>query len=141
MRYLEVWVNGRRLYAVGLPPPSTVSGHIRSRDRWPEDSPAVAEFHERVGLHFGGIDKSAGDYVCWPIQKLGVGDEVLIRVVEQPSADEPADRVANPQEKVEKRERELFEKLKRKYAQPDLPDVASGHRQASHASGPGEEAA
>jgi hypothetical protein len=118
MKCLEVWVNGQRLFAAGLPPPAELHGHIFSWERRPEDALSPSEPRDWVSLHFSGTDPSTGDHVSWPIQGLRIGDEVLIRVVEQPSPDEPTSRVPHSREEREQRRRAMYERLKQQFDPP-----------------------
>jgi hypothetical protein len=100
----EVWVNGVREYAAGLPG-GHLHGHFHHWDR-PGDLP--------LSVSFGGTDPATGDYLSWGLRRLQAGDEVVVRVVELNEPDEPIRRPRDPAEH-EATERKMYERLKAKF--------------------------
>ena len=78
MRVVEVYVNGEKVCAAGLPSP----GHVGTSVTW------SARDRGRSGLmSVSGEDGS--DVVFWLTKPLGVGDDVTIRLCESDHADPP----------------------------------------------------
>ena len=122
MRCFEVWVNGQRLYAAGLPAPGRLHGHLVSWERLPDDPPAPGVPCDLAKLHFSGSD-GTGDYVSWPRHDLGVGDEVVIRVVDLASSDQPTSRLPLDEAEAERGERAIYERLRQRF-DPSAPSPA-----------------
>ena len=79
MRALEVLVNGRRVCLAGIGPKGIVSAMV---DR-------LSNGHaEQICLHVGGMVGTRP--LRWAVPDIGVGDEVLIRIVDSTDADPPA---------------------------------------------------
>jgi hypothetical protein len=82
MRCFEILVNGKRVALVGHEAAERLTAEIetnRNIDVAVVD--LVAEFPVR---------QAHATYASWPGQTLKMGDEITIRVVDVPSADEPA---------------------------------------------------
>lgn len=112
MRCFELWVNGRRLYTAGLPFPGHLHGHLVSRQA-PPNHP-LPEGRSIDHFRFRGIDAN-GDSVFWPMQPLQVGDEVIIRVVEMDTPDDPTDRRPRDDAEFERIDRKVYEQMKQKF--------------------------
>jgi len=43
-------------------------------------------------MHVGGLDSTTGEHVEWPAVEIGVGDQILTRIIETEGVDEPSSR-------------------------------------------------
>lgn len=83
MEAFEVQINGHRLCLAGVADGvlsvilNCVGGPERGRD---------------LDLHVGGLDRGSDEHLRWPVPSIGVGAEVLVRVVEAAVVDPPEER-------------------------------------------------
>jgi len=86
MRAFEIYVNGEKLCTAGIGDDgvlSAIASSVTGRSR--------ADLH----LHVGGLISLGKEHVSWIEQRhLAVGDEILVKVVEANSVDEPKRRSA-----------------------------------------------
>jgi hypothetical protein len=110
MECFELSVNGQRQYAAGVRG-GLLHGHMLCAYLIPpgEQSPKLF-----AHVSFGGTDRDTGDHLNWDMCHLKVGDEVLVRLVDQDAPDEPKRRPRDLAED-EARERKMYEKLKAKF--------------------------
>ena len=85
MKALEVFVNGHRVCLAGVGKDGVLSAIV--------DWTGGVDGEEYVGLDVGGIESSSGEHVRWEVPPIGVGAEVLVRVVEAAQVDPPSKRV------------------------------------------------
>ena len=122
MNCFEVFVNGNKLCVAGIGDPGDLHINViwvlRHSQFDYSGTPGTAD--ETMTLSVGGKAYAKDEYLSWPDASLKTGDEVLIRVVERSTADEPAHSaevapvVAN---EIEARRR-MYEKLKQ-FFEPD----------------------
>jgi hypothetical protein len=83
-----VYLNGKRLYTAGIGPDGVLSAHVA----WSGYPPnGLGEFR----MHVGGLDSATREHLRWltpDLGEIGVGDEVLIRLVDVAAPDPPAER-------------------------------------------------
>ena len=84
MKALEVFINGHRLCLAGVGD----EGALHAIVSWVGDRSREEDIH----LSVGGVDCVADENLRWNVPSIGVGAEVLIRVVEAPSVDPPEER-------------------------------------------------
>ena len=75
---LEVLVNGRRVCVAGIRRGALDAAVTRM----------VGDNVEFINFRVGGLEGDS--HLRWTVPKIGVGDEVTIRVVDVPAADPPA---------------------------------------------------
>jgi hypothetical protein len=113
----EVTINGAKLCTAGIGAPGSLQVDIVWVLRHSQDDftgvPGTPD--ETMSVTVGGEAYASGEYLRWPNANLKAGDEVLLRVVEREAFDGPAARGIIDREKHEKYQRELYERLKRKY--------------------------
>lgn len=83
MKAFEVFINGHRVCLAGIGDGvlSAIVNGIGSPDQ-------DEEFH----LHVGGLDRQTDEHLHWDAPSIGVGAEVLIRVVETQTVEPPSGR-------------------------------------------------
>jgi len=79
MKALEVSVNGRRVCVAGVRS-GVLAAHVTR---------TFGEQAEFIHFGVGGLEDDRE--VRWAVPKIGVGDEVTIRVVDVPTADPPTE--------------------------------------------------
>jgi len=104
MRAFEVFLNGERLCLAGIAGNGVLSmvlNHVeRNADR--------DEF-----LEVGGLVGSTGEHVDWTNRRLSTGDEVVVRIIESDSVEEPKKRrPRNPEEEFEQQKQYVREMAK-----------------------------
>jgi hypothetical protein len=113
----EVMVNGTKVCVAGIGAPGDLQVSaiwvLRHSQGDLTGTPGTAD--ETVGLSVGGKAYAVAEYLNWPYTQLKLGDEVVLRVVEREAFDAPASRSVIDREKAERHQRELYERLKRKY--------------------------
>jgi hypothetical protein len=90
---LEVSVNGTRRYVAGHINASSLVVMVQVIRPFPE-SPVSSRLHGVVGVPVEGRQQT--DSLPYPSDRLSVGDEVTVRIVEVDSADSPSDQPSNP---------------------------------------------
>ena len=85
MKALEVFVNGHRVCLAGVGEDGVLSAIVDWTGGPAED--------DHVGLNVGGLGSRTGEHLGWEVPSLGVGAEVLVRVVEAAAVDPPSRRV------------------------------------------------
>ena len=81
MKALEVLMNGHRICLAGIGREGVLSAQVFR---------VVGRRAEKIHLAVSGMEGSKS--VQWAFLDIGVGDEVVIRVVDAPSVDPPAER-------------------------------------------------
>ena len=76
----ELLVNGKRICIAGTEPINRVLGASFS---WSHREP------DRLNFHLGGILSESDRHFGYNVPEIGVGDEILIRVIETDKVDEP----------------------------------------------------
>jgi hypothetical protein len=86
MKAFRVSVNGKPLCTVGI----GALGVLHVIVDWVrrKGEPAAGEFD----LSIGGLDTASEEHVGWPVPRIGVGDEITIRVVDSDEIDTPSER-------------------------------------------------
>ena len=83
MRAFEVSLNGKRLCLAGIENDgalTAIANHVVRRGK------------AKMWLSVGGLISRTDELVSWPNQKLRVGDEIKINILETVSADNPETR-------------------------------------------------
>ena len=88
MKALEVFINGHRLCLAGV----GKNGVLSTIVNWTST--------DNLGIHdcdmsVGGMDCDTGEHLHWNVPSIGVGTEVLVRIVEAENVD-PPDRGVSP---------------------------------------------
>jgi hypothetical protein len=83
MRAFVVSVNGQQLCTAGIGANGVLSSNVSWTGR--EGS---GGFH----MHVGGLDSSSNQHLQWPVKEIGVGDEIVTRIVETEEIDDPLSR-------------------------------------------------
>jgi hypothetical protein len=113
----EVTINGTKLCTAGIGEPGDLQVNVIWVLRHSQEdftgTPGTAD--ETLSITVHGKAYAGAEYIAWPNTNLQVGDEVSIRVVEREGFDSPAGRAVIDREKAETYQRELYERLKRKY--------------------------
>ena len=112
----DVYKNGERICRAGIGEEgvltvilSWVSNEAKGVRRLPR---------YRSNLHIGGLyqpEPEVNAHVRWTEPVINIGDEVIVRVVEAPTADEPISTQIDDPDYINQREREYYEVLKQKY--------------------------
>ena len=90
---LEVSVNGNRRYVAGHIDASSLVVMVQVIRPFPE-APVLSRLHGVVGVPVEGRQQT--DSLPYPSDRLSVGDEVTVRIVEVDSADPPSDAPSKP---------------------------------------------
>ena len=88
MVVFEVSVNGKRTFAMA----SGDFGMLTASVMWHRIQSRAGPIHEGIELLGRGLEPNGGKHLGWPKASLKVGDEVLIRIVDSMTFDEPAER-------------------------------------------------
>lgn len=95
-----------------------IAGHgvVHAIVTWLSRSDATDPTHEtpEFDISISGLEPGVAN-VTWLDRTLAVGDRLLVEIVEVPTADKPITRKKIDVAKDERREREYYECLKRKY--------------------------
>jgi hypothetical protein len=86
---LEVSLNGNRRYVAGHIDASSLVVMVQVIRPVPQ-APALSRLHGVVGVPVEGRQQT--DSLPYPTDRLSVGDEVTVRIVEVDSADSPSDQ-------------------------------------------------
>ncbi|MGO9227886.1 MAG: hypothetical protein ACLQKA_01560 [Bryobacteraceae bacterium] len=90
MRAYEVFLNGERLCVAGIDGDAVLSAILSSvRIKGSDD----------LDLTVGGLVSTTKEHLTWTQAGLKVGDEVRVRILESPSADEPKRRKSEEPER------------------------------------------
>jgi hypothetical protein len=84
MKAFEVFINGHRLCLAGVGD----SGGLHAIINCISDPE-----RENIFLSLGGLDYVTDEHLRWNVPSIGIGAEVLIRIVEATSVDRPNQRV------------------------------------------------
>ena len=90
MRAFEVYVNGKRLCVAGIGDDgvlNTMVDHV------------VGNGRNELYLRVGGLISPTNEHVLWRSQRLKIGDEVRVKIVETASVDRPKERHRRDPEK------------------------------------------
>jgi hypothetical protein len=113
----EVIVNDTKVCVAGIGAPGDLQISAVWALRHSQDdltgTPGTSD--ESIGLWVGGKAYADAEHLTWPYTHLQVGDEIVLRVVDRESFDPPAARGVIDREQVERDQRALYERLKRKY--------------------------
>jgi hypothetical protein len=85
MKAFEVFINGHRLCLAGV----GENGVLHAIVNWV----GGLDHEEAVRLSVAGLDSDTDEHMRWKVPTIGVGAEVLVKVVETASADPPNERV------------------------------------------------
>jgi len=84
MKSFEVFINGHRLCLAGV----GENGVLNAIVNWV----GGAGREEDIFLNVGGLDSKTDEHLRWKVPSIGVGTEILVRVVEAISVDPPDER-------------------------------------------------
>jgi hypothetical protein len=84
MKAFEVYINGHRLCLAGVGD----NGVLHAIVNWV----GGASREENIWLSIGGLDCTTDEHLRWRAPSIGVGAEILVRVVEAPVVDQPDER-------------------------------------------------
>lgn len=120
----EVRVNGKVVCTAGVGDLGVLTAILTWVKREPSDCPEgveIAEWSEEtLDLNIGGSighGKHGHAFLDWiSHQRMSVGDEITIRILNQPQCDPPAAKRIDTSEFVQERKREYLEELKREFA-------------------------
>jgi len=117
MRALEICLNNKKLYTVGIGDAGVLTAIVRSdlrpvRVSTRKSSPRVAE---ELGLDVGGLNSSTWEHLGWKTPRLRSGDEVLIRIIESDVVDEPSRRERSNTDEVINAEKKYVEQAAKKF--------------------------
>src|SRR4051794_5887494 len=90
MRAFVVSVNGDRLCTAGIGD----NGVLSSIVTW-SGLEGSGGFHMSVG----GLDTISNQHLNWPVREIGVGDEIVVRIIETKAVDDPLS--SRTQEEIE----------------------------------------
>ena|ERR1700722_7295121 len=111
---LEVAVNGIPLCTAGVNAPGSAGVFVAWTLRHSQDdlsgTPGTAD--ETVSVVVNGQVWQPAEFLSWRSAHLKIGDEVLVRIVEQEKADDPQSRRLADPELHKKHLREQYERLK-----------------------------
>ncbi len=112
----DVFLNGNKVCRAGvrdLGVLTTVLTWVRREGRNTETrEPGIIE--EELTLNVGGLISSKNEHVRWSDDKLAVGDEVRVRVINLESVDPPRDRrTEDPAEDLKRQEKYVEQMAKR----------------------------
>jgi hypothetical protein len=120
----EISIDGRQTCTAGLPDLAVVSvmaNWVRRPSRDPTSGePIPGRFEEELTLDVGGLTHDADGapvHVSWLRQALKVGQQIAFSVVETEDVDPPPTRHRDDPTRSAQREREYYERLKRKYGE------------------------
>jgi hypothetical protein len=85
MKALEVFINGHHLCVAGVGDDGVLSAIVN----WV----GGPDKEENFFLQIGGLDSRADEHLRWESPSIGVGAEVLVRVVEAATVDPPRERI------------------------------------------------
>ncbi len=106
MHAFRVHLNGRRLCVAGALQPGVVTTIVD-----------LVTGKRRNGIHLGigGLLAQSDEHVTWSKLPLNVGDEVVIKIVETASIDEPKKRIRHNSEEDAKSQRAYVRALAKKF--------------------------
>ncbi len=120
----EIFINGNKACTAGV---DSEYGVLTSMLTWVKrdlnnfsastrDNIPSEELDLRVS---GQISRSQNDYenLDWIKESLSIGDEIKIRIIDSPKADEPPQRQSSDPNFVEKQKQKYYEKLKKEYGE------------------------
>ena len=85
MKALEVFINGHRVCLAGVGDDGVLNAIVN----WVGGPDRDQDFF----LQVGGLDSRADEHLRWEVPSIGVGAEVLVRVVEAATVDPPSERI------------------------------------------------
>lgn len=96
MKALEVFISGHRLCLAGVGD----NGVLNAIVSW-VGSPGRGD--DDIFLSVGGLDSVSREHRRWNVPSIGVGSEILVRVVEATSVDPPDKRIRAKRRTTKKR--------------------------------------
>ena len=120
----EVRVNGKVLCTAGVGDLGVLTAILKWVKREPNECPEDVEITEwsaeELDLSVGGSighGKHGHTFLDWiKDHGLSVGDEITIRILDQPQCDPPAAKRTDTSEFVQERKREYLNELKKEFA-------------------------
>ena len=99
----EITINGKNVCTAGIGERgvlytdliSTLLWVKRNPDLRSEDMPEEEWIEEELELSVRGVishDKNVNEHLRWIVPSLSIGDEIVIRILNQPACDEPTER-------------------------------------------------
>ena len=119
MLCFEVYINGERRCRAGV----GAAGVLSTIVSWVGKEPQSPRKRGRTvrgeaDIHVGGLyspEPGVNVYPRWLQEPLKLGDEISVRIVNADTCDQPYDVHSSSKEESEKREREYYEQLKRRF--------------------------
>jgi hypothetical protein len=119
----EVKINGKDVCTAGVGEHGVLSAILswvkRNSTNRPQDLPEELWAEEELEFSVGGLishDKKDGhERVRWIDQSISVGDEIVIRILNQPACDEPYDRKRDDPNGERESKRRYYETLKAEF--------------------------
>lgn len=109
----EVSLNGSRICTAGVGDLGVLTTTVSWVRRESSDT-NPGDIEEELTLEVGGLIASTKEHVRWTGGSVAAGDEVIIRIVDQESADFPTERRrTDPKKDVEAQERYVEQMAKR----------------------------
>jgi hypothetical protein len=124
MIVFEVQINEQTVCTAGVGDLGVLTAILKWVKREPNNCPdglAIEEWSaEELDLSIGGSvghGKHGHEFLDWVrAQRVSLGDEIRIKILDQPDCDPPAAKRIETSEFVQERKREYFEELKEEFA-------------------------
>jgi hypothetical protein len=97
MRAFVVSVNGEQLCTAGIANDGVLSSHVTWSGR-----EGTGGFH----MHVGGLELATNQHLRWPVKEIGVGDEIVTRIIETEAVDDPLSRLTRAEIEADHRKAE-----------------------------------
>jgi hypothetical protein len=118
----QIFINGKKICTAGI---QSEFGVLTSILTWVKRDLSQFSSEDRHKMYEEEIDFNVGGHISygkndyenldWIKRSLSPGDEIKIKIIESPQADEPSSRVRSDPDFVEKQKRKYFERLKNEY--------------------------
>ena len=130
----EIFINGEKICTAGIDSEFGVLTSILTWVKRDLNQFSLKDRHkmleEELDFNVGGhISYGKNDYenLDWIKKSLSPGDEIKIKIIESPQADEPSSRARSDPAFVEKQKRKYFERLKKEYEkEPRITSSSKG---------------
>ncbi len=116
----EIIVNGKRLCCAGIVDRGILTALLNWVRRRPEAVPSTARPVEELKFGVAGLRSGIGgpgEHLTWYDDSVKIGDEIRIRIVEVPEADEPTKREPQDPDLDRRAGPAHYERLKAKYGE------------------------
>ena len=115
----DVWLNRKKLVRAGVGSEgvlTTVTSWVRRRA--PESNGTRSRWDRDLSFKVVGYRSAKGqiaEHLYWEDVRLKPGDVLTIKVVNTPTADQPRRRIPEDAKLVERSQRRVYQRLKRKF--------------------------